>query len=583
MAKKEIRIHLAADADIAKVRAMNTELARMAMAVGRKNDDLRQATMRAAREYYGLADAADTCASRSVLSAKQIEEAWRKAMSRPAENAERGLKKFEIAAKGALKGIGGAFSSVFEMFLQGGIWGAAAEAVTRVFSWAWNKIKEDAEKAAKRAARAFAEGLDGIRASAEAVEKAFESSVSGIDKSISRFDAMTNSVKELTKAEIELAKQRAIANGMDAASANAAAEDLSAQVDFEAEELRLRNVIALEQKRVDAAKAAEAATAEEVRKATEAKAAAEAEYQKKREEAAEKAAREERFAVTPFTSGAPVTEEDIARAKARGAEKFDESDAGAAAREKVRKAQDVLDGIKTDEKARAAAEEARARIKSAETALDALSMRREAREFAAQNELAAKEDEARKALEAKDAAAAAKRSEAERKAAQDAARERERLDRELHQRRMADLRAEIAEQSKAAAPLRAAAAAARGEFARAFAMFRDPKRAADEIGEEKAYAADLDRLHAEAGRYGGKWRIDELARLMAAGDADGQTAALAEWRKSARFSPQVEAMVRASAAERAKTTAEDELRKIEANTAGLAEKLDELIGMKGGE
>lgn len=41
-------------------------------------------------------------------------------------------------------------------------------------------------------------------------------------------------------------------------------------------------------------------------------------------------------------------------------------------------------------------------------------------------------------------------------------------------------------------------------------------------------------------------------------------------------------MVRASAAERTKTTAEDELRKIESNTADLAAKLDELISMKGG-
>ena len=41
-------------------------------------------------------------------------------------------------------------------------------------------------------------------------------------------------------------------------------------------------------------------------------------------------------------------------------------------------------------------------------------------------------------------------------------------------------------------------------------------------------------------------------------------------------------MVRASAAERAKTTAEDELRKIEANTAGLAEKLESLLAMKEG-
>ena len=172
---------------------------------------------------------------------------------------------------------------------------------------------------------------------------------------------------------------------------------------------------------------------------------------------------------------------------------------------------------------------------------------------------------------------------AEVKAAEDAARERDRLDRELHRKRMDDLRAEIAEQQKAAAPLRAAASAARGAFDRAFAMYRDPSRAAAEIGEEKAYARDLDRLHADARRYGGSWRISELARLMASGDAEGQTAALAEWRKSRGFTPQVEAMVRASAAERAKTTAEDELRKIEANTAGLADKLDSLLAMKGGE
>lgn len=175
--------------------------------------------------------------------------------------------------------------------------------------------------------------------------------------------------------------------------------------------------------------------------------------------------------------------------------------------------------------------------------------------------------------------AAAKQAEI--KAAQDAAKERDRLDRELHQKRMDDLKAEIAEQSKATAPLRAAAAAAKSEFDRAFAMFRDPSRAATEIGEEKDYQSDLDRLHKSANRYGGKWRIDELSRLMAAGDSQGVTDTLKDWRRSSRFSPEVEAMVRASAAERTRTTAEEELRKIEANTAGLATKLEELIGMKG--
>ena len=167
------------------------------------------------------------------------------------------------------------------------------------------------------------------------------------------------------------------------------------------------------------------------------------------------------------------------------------------------------------------------------------------------------------------------------KAAEDAARERDRLDRELHQKRMADIRAEIEEQKKAASPLSAVAASAATEFDRAFAMYRDPSRAAAEINEEKNRSADLERLHRDASRYGGKWRIDELSRLMAAGDSQGVSDTLATWRKSKSFSPEIEAMVRASAAERTKTTAEDELRKIENNTAGLARKLDELLAMKG--
>ena len=178
--------------------------------------------------------------------------------------------------------------------------------------------------------------------------------------------------------------------------------------------------------------------------------------------------------------------------------------------------------------------------------------------------------------------AADERQKAEIAAAQAAAKERERLDREAHQKRMADLRAEIAEQSKAAGSLRAVAASAQSEFDKAFAMYRDSARAEAEIGEEKDYRNDLERLHKDARRYGGKWRIDELSSLMAAGDTQGVSDTLATWRKSKGFTPQVEAMVRASAAENAKTTVEDELRKIETNTKDLSSKLEELISMKGG-
>ncbi|MBR0057303.1 MAG: hypothetical protein IJP66_08235, partial [Kiritimatiellae bacterium] len=197
----------------------------------------------------------------------------------------------------------------------------------------------------------------------------------------------------------------------------------------------------------------------------------------------------------------------------------------------------------------------------------------EAQELKAANEKAAKEADAAKKT-------AEERQKAEIAAAQAAAKERERLDRELHQKRMADLRAEIDVQNKAKASQSAIVAAAQSEFERAFAMYRDPERAAQEIGEEKARSADLDRLHKDARRYGGQWRIDELSTLMSAGDTQGVQSRLEEWRKNGRFDASTEAMVRASAAEKTRTTAEDELRKISANTAGLAAKLDELLAMK---
>lgn len=590
MADKKIKIHLAASADLAALHEVNRGLAKMAMDVGRANDAMRQGTLASAREWATFGDAADRAGSRTVLTAKQIEEAWRRALStispKPPDDASQGFKRLADVAKGAARGIGGAFSGVFEMIMQGGVWGAATMAVTTAFKWAWGRIRENAEKEAKRTERAWKDGLASIRDGAAAIDAAFTKSMSSLDKSISRFDAMTNSVKELTKAEIELAKQRAIANGMGREDAARAAADLSARVEEEAEEKRLRHLIEVERKRVDAADEAEAATVERKLEATKRKEAAEAEYQRKREEYVRRNAATLGYAMNGMGAGVTayaLSEREVAENRARAAADFEETDEARAARGKVDEAAGLLKSITTDERTLAAADEARQKIAEAENALAKLDLRRAAREQAAQNdERDAAEKAVRERAEAEARAAEAARA-TEVKAAEDAARERDRLDRELHRRRMDDLRAEIAEQQKAAAPLRAAASAARGAFDRAFAMYRDPSKAAAEIGEEKAYARDLDRLHADARRYGGSWRIDELARLMASGDAEGQGAALAEWRKSRGFTPQVEAMVRASAAERAKTTAEDELRKIEANTAGLADKLDSLLAMKGGE
>ena len=176
----------------------------------------------------------------------------------------------------------------------------------------------------------------------------------------------------------------------------------------------------------------------------------------------------------------------------------------------------------------------------------------------------------------------AKKVEAERvKAAEAEKKAREKAEAELHAQRIANIKSEIAAKETAANSLQSVAQQAQTEFDRAFAMYRNPEQAAAQIAEERDYAADYKQLQKDASRYGGKWRIDELSRLMAAGDTQGQAAKLEEWRKSSRFTPEVEAMVRAAAADKTRTTAEDELRQINANTKGLSQKLDELLKMKG--
>ena len=571
---KEIKIHIAAEANLAAIRQVNTELAKMAMDVGRKNGDLRQATMLAAREYYNLGDASEKAATRAVLSAKQIEEAWRKAMTKPTEEASNGFGRLTEAARGAMKGIGGTLGHLGEMFLQGGIWGAMAAAATKAFTLIWDHFAKESERAAKRAERSFNESLSSIKDGAAAIDKAFDSAMSGIDKAISRFDAMSNSVKELTKAEIELAKQHAMANGMDAASANAAAADLSAQVDFEAEERRLQNLIAMEQKRVDAAKDAEAKTAEEVKKATEQKAAAEAEYQKKREEYIKKNARE--YITTGTTVYGSVqtvklSEQEIEEERRKAAFDFDESGEGAKLREKVRKAKDAIDGIKTDEKALAAADEARAKIEQAQTSLDVLETKREARELAVQNEIADKIEADHKAQVEKDKAAAEKRAEEEKKAAEKAAAERARLDAQEAARRererQAELAARIRDHQKLLAAERAeesktrsSVSAAESKLQRAWGWYRDKDSMAAQMAEEKA---------------------DAQARKQYEKDFERLKSRRRDWRTAENLSVDDEAVRRVALAREEKEAAERHLAEIEKNTANLAEKLDELLQVKG--
>lgn len=196
---------------------------------------------------------------------------------------------------------------------------------------------------------------------------------------------------------------------------------------------------------------------------------------------------------------------------------------------------------------------------------------------AAQEKTNKRLDEEKKKKAAEEAQKAAEET---KKAADAKLKAEQKAEAELHAQRLANIKSEIAAKESAANGIQSVAQQAQTEFDRAFAMYRDPEKAAAQIAEERDYAADYKQLQRDASRYGGKWRIDELSRLMASGDTQGQAATLEKWRKSSRFTPDVEAMVRAAAADKTRTTAEDELRKLNKTTEETKTMLEELLKMK---
>lgn len=572
MANREIKIRIAADANLAALRQVNTELAKMAMDVGRKNGDLRQATMLAAREYFNLGDASEKAATRAVLSAKQIEEAWRKAMTRPTDEAGKGFGKLKAIAEGALGGIGGKLNSVFKEFGRGGIWGLAAKA----FVFAWEKAME-AVSAKQREAyakmkREAEETASALKDSLTTINETLREQYALIDRIAKRRADEVSSLRELQKAEIEHAKQIAIANGMDAASANAAAGDLSAQVDYEADAKNLRDVLELQQRRVAEAKKGEAEILANVEASTQKKAAAEAEYQKKREEYIRVHSRD--YVMSPTGMGMMLqVDESESRRRAEG-ENFDKSDEARQLRKDL-KIEELAENIKNGKKAAADAKieasEAEAAIAKAQTALDVLATKREARELAVQNEIAAEVEADRKAQAEKDKAAAEKRAEAERKAAEKVAAERARLDAQEAARRererQAELAARIRDHQKLLAAERAeesktrsAVSAAESKLQQAWGWYRDKDSMAAQIAEEKA---------------------DAQARKQFEKDFERLKDRRRDWRKAENLSVDDEAVRRVALAREEKETAEKHLAEIEKNTADLAAKLDELLQVKG--
>lgn len=455
---------------------------------------------------------------------------------------------------GACGQVGGAFGELISSIAKGGAFGIAAAGVAllqKVLDDFFAKQEQKEESAAQAAERAYAARMKALTDYVAATERAYSARMKMISQESKLVNDEIAAMQKLTKASLEAERAMARARG-DTAGVAAIDKQLAAN-DYAADRKRLERTIAAASQQI-AAGESEWLNAKS--------ALSEARSILRQEESKNYGHMEngEYKAVVLSNKQRDRLEKSIAAAQAE-----------------VRKQEDRVAA------ARASIASAKSDRTKARAELEALELSEATK--AANAELDAREKADKEAAEERqkaDKKAAEERQKAEVAAAQAAAKERERLDREAHQKRMTDLRAEMAEQQKQAAAASAKMTQIQSEFDKAFAMYRDPAQAAAVIGEEQDYRNDLDQLHKDARRYGGRWRIDRLSALMAAGDTQGVSDALADWRKNKGFTPEVEAMVRASAAENAKTTVEDELRKIEKNTADLAAKLEDLLSMKGG-
>ena len=111
-----IKIKIASEANLAAIRQVNTELVQMSFILGKRNRDLSNDARRALADYTSLGAELEKTAYKSVLSVKQIEEAWKKAMAKPTDEAARGFGKLKGIAEGAINGIGGSFNDLYRTF-----------------------------------------------------------------------------------------------------------------------------------------------------------------------------------------------------------------------------------------------------------------------------------------------------------------------------------------------------------------------------------------------------------------------------------------------------------------------------------
>lgn len=471
------------------------------------------------------------------------------------------------------RGLGGALSKVSEMakdLLTGGIWAAGARAV--LFFWdSFISPAARAERALERAKKKSEEFLSTNAAHLKALRETYDTAVSQIDDSIRRRNAEIDSVKELTKAEIELVRQRRIAEGADESTVNASAAEMIGDVDREAAAKKAANNLEEARGKLEAAERAQQDRLEELERIEDSRASLGDEMARMEKEVYDRAyrrarqGRRGRYMRTKrrWSYVGRHSEEDSRGLATAASDRYKAED-----KEYLQKADElkrldeqVAEARKMSESAAKSVGDSRDRLAIAERAADALLVKQEADALKAENERAGKiaeemkrqKDEAARIREA-DEAETSRRIEREQN-------ERERMERELAQKRMADLRDELAVRRREESEAQSRQGAAQGSLATAWGWYRDKSRMQEAIDEHKAQAAaevqwqkDFERLKT----WRRDWRTADFGSLSAADEAVRQVA-FAKEEKAAADRAVIE-------------TAE--------NTRNLAERLDELIQAK---
>ena len=584
---KDIRIRISSVADLKAIHDASAAAAKMVKDVKRSNDEMRQSVLKSAAAYDSVAARADKvafAARGTVLSAKQIEEAWRNAMSTAkthTEDAKRsvtGLGRAVQVVGGILGGMTGPVGFIAKNLLLGSIWKVAGR-VIEIFSDKVKKAREELEKAKEAK---LSEELKAIAAREKDISDMFDKGVAAIDKQVEKTKELLGIQKKLVDAERELQKQKELT----AATGNPEAQAI------------IEKKYKMRSDETNASSQADSLLAEfnaAVKKIDEGEkflrdmdrwfADADGKIKEYESKIAEIEAHARTAAIHGSVNNAQeyLTQsgeakdyarykkqlEEIRAARAKGesnvqtmknriagySETMERTSSELAALDKLREARQIENERYVAEKGaaidKAEAEEEKAAREAAE---------KKAKEDAAVAEKRAEAD--RKAAE--------KRAEAEEKAAEKAAAERARLDAQEATRRERERQAELAAKIKDHQKLltaerteesktRSAVSAAESKLQRAWGWYRDKDSMSAQMQEEKADAAARKQFEKDFARLRSRRR---------------------DWRNAENLSVDDEAVRRVAIAREEKAEAERHLAEIEKNTANLAEKLDELLAMK---